>query len=150
MRLIRVADLRPRCIAIALGLIRIIGSAIRPSQDMLSRFSLLRQPAQCQWLDSVGGIPFMRRTSCGVRKTRLFPSQVMTRDAPAQDPFFSWTISVCSFLSTLVVPSAGVMTVCTPVLSLHFDGHRLNGELIRYRSGFLAHQRPSAITGQPM
>jgi hypothetical protein len=42
------------------------------------------------------------------------------------------------------------MTVCTPVLPPHFDDHRLNGEPIRYRSGFLAHQHRSAITGQPI
>jgi hypothetical protein len=39
MHLIKaVADLRPRCIAIALSLIRVIGCAIRPGQDMCHGF----------------------------------------------------------------------------------------------------------------
>jgi hypothetical protein len=55
MRLIRVADLRPRCIAIALGLIRIIGSAIRPSQDMCRGFRCYgNQRSASGWTVSAG------------------------------------------------------------------------------------------------
>ena len=63
MRLIRaVADLRPRCIAIALSLIRIMGCAIRPGQDMWV-FAATATSAGASGLGSVSGIPFMRRTS---------------------------------------------------------------------------------------